>query len=92
MSQSLKYGGIHYSHFEYIQTPVTSLFMADFVNNYIKINDILSTLLQDILTAYIAFPFKLSIDLYFFDMPLVTPVRLLSESSNIKRAGVKLLS
>ena len=28
MSQSLKYGGIHDSHFEYIQTTVTSLFLG----------------------------------------------------------------
>ena len=29
-SQSLKYGGIHDSHFEYIQTTVTSLFLGRF--------------------------------------------------------------
>ena len=30
MSQSLKYGDIHDSHFEYIQTTVASLFLGRF--------------------------------------------------------------
>ena len=30
MSQSLKYGGIHDGHFEYIQTTITSLFLGQF--------------------------------------------------------------
>ena len=30
MSQSLKYGGIHDNHFEYIQTTITSLFLRRF--------------------------------------------------------------
>ena len=55
MSQSLKYGGIHDSHFEYIQTIIISYFWTDFEKSYIKINGLLSTLLQD--TTYIAFPF-----------------------------------
>ena len=33
MSQSLKYGGIHDGHFEYIQTTVTSLFLDRFWSN-----------------------------------------------------------
>ena len=32
-SQSLKYGSIHDSHFEYIQTTVTSLFLGRFRKN-----------------------------------------------------------
>ena len=53
MSQSLKYGGIH--------DTVTSLFLGQLRKNLIKINGLLSTLLQDTLTAYIAFPFNLSL-------------------------------
>ena len=70
MSQSLKYGGIHGSHFEYIQTTVTFLFLdrfwkashqnkwlakALYSKTYLQL---ILRLLQDILTAYIAFPFK----------------------------------
>ena len=62
-SQSLNYGGIHDSHFEYIQTTVTSLFRGDFENTCIKINSLLSTLHQYMHTAYNAFPFKHFINL-----------------------------
>ena len=61
MSQSLKYGSIHDSHFEYIQTTITILFWADFEKSCIKVNGLLSPLLQHILTAYIAFPFKIEL-------------------------------
>ena len=37
--------------------PKLSYFWADFEKSCIKINGLLSILLQDILTAYIAFPF-----------------------------------
>ena len=60
-SQSIKYGGIHDSHFEYIQTTVTSFpyFRVDFEKKTcMKINGLQSTLLQDILIAYITFPFN----------------------------------
>ena len=40
------------------KTPELPYFKADFENSCIKINGLLSTLLQDILTAYIAIPFK----------------------------------
>ena len=57
-SQSLRYGGIHDSHFEYIQNTNFAYFSVDFDKTCIKINGLLSTLLQDTLTTYVAFPFK----------------------------------
>ena len=40
--------------------PELPYFWADFEKSWIKINGLLSTLLQDILTTYIAFPFKVA--------------------------------
>ena len=59
MSQNLKYVGIYDSHFEYIQNTVISLFLGWFWSNLHQ-NE-LSSLLQDILTAYVVFPFKLPV-------------------------------
>ena len=36
MSQSLKNGGIHDNHFEYIQATVTSLFLGRFWKNFLQ--------------------------------------------------------
>ena len=62
MSQSLKYGGIHGNHFEYIKTTVTSLFLGRFWKYLHQNKCRTGTLLQDIFTAYIRSPLTLQIN------------------------------
>ena len=58
MWQSQQYGSIRESHFKYIQTAITSLFPGQFWKLLLQNKWLLFTLLQDIITTYIVFPFK----------------------------------
>ena len=57
-SQSLQYGDIHDSHFKYIQTSITSLFLGRFWKLLHQNKWLVKHFTQDIFTTYIAFPFK----------------------------------
>ena len=59
MSNSLKYDGIHDSHFEYIQTTVTSLFLGRFWKTLHQNKWFAKYFIQrHTYRSYIAFPFN----------------------------------
>ena len=81
-SQSLQYGGIYDSHLNIFKPHHNFLISRPILErlNCVKINGLLSTLLQDKLTTYTAFPFKLE-QVYFIPFTIYDFIRMQSQGN-----------